>query len=416
MRRPLLSYAVDCLIGLAFSSAYPLGIALAVAMPAFVLRQRSRSAAYRTAACYYAGALWPLVPGARNFYGPRVSSLSELAVWTAAWLLLASPWPLVWSANPGQWWWRATCGLALGVVPPLGLIGWASPLMGAGFLFPGTRWWGLAACALAPGLLTAYPRRTAPLIIGVAVVCNLMRAPVPPPPGWIAIDTHFGAIAHQVVTPVAEYQVAQTIQRATLSTSGKVFLFPETVVPVWTAATDAFWQPTLERLRSSGKVAIIGARLPVPGAAAGVPSSRDLGSALVILQGGTASGTLLRAQPPEFRYDNAVVIRGAESTFFRQRIPVPIAMWKPFQHDSARLNLFGPGVIRIGKRRAAPLICYEQLLVWPVITSLLQGPDILLAPANDYWAAGTLIPAHQITSMESWSRLFRLPYLAATNI
>jgi hypothetical protein len=39
----------------------------------------------------------PLIPGARNFFGPDVSALVAIGLWVSASLLLALPWLLVWS-------------------------------------------------------------------------------------------------------------------------------------------------------------------------------------------------------------------------------------------------------------------------------------------------------------------------------
>jgi len=416
MRRAYLSSGLEFSLGLAYCSAHPLGMVAAVAMPAFALRQHTRSEAYCAAICYYAGALWPLIPGARNFFGPAVSPLTALALWAVACIVLGSPWPLVWSSNRSQFWWRAVLGLALGVVPPLGVIGWASPLTVSGFLFPGTCWWGLAACTVLPGLLAAYPRDAGPLFVVASIICNLTYTPVPrPPSGWAAVDTYFGAIAHGNVHPIAEYRAARSIQRTLLTRGAKVILFPETVVPTWTAATDAFWEPTVEYLRATGGIAIIGTRLPVAGTIA-VPPARDFSAAVAVLHSGVMPQPNGAGRPPAFAYDNAVVIRGAETTVFRARIPVPIAMWKPFQHEGARLHIFGPGILMIRGHPAAVLICYEQLLVLPVITSLIHRPDIFLGIANDYWVKGTPIQEHQRTSLRSWCRLFGLPYLSATNM
>ncbi len=416
MRRSFLCYAVEFSIGLTVSSAHPLGLAVAIVMPALAMRQKTRRAAYFAALCYYAGALWPLMPGARNFFGPHVTILTALTLWTVACSLLASPWPLVWSLNRRQSWWRAAVALVLGVVPPLGLIGWASPLTAAGLLFPGTAWWGLAACTLAPGLLAVWPRSVTLAIAAAAALCNLTCAPIhKPPPGWIAIDTHFGGISHGASRVTAEYEAAQAVQRAALAANAKVILFPETVVPTWTAATDTFWQLTLDRLRSDGKALLVGARFPVSGGR--IPSfvTDDFGAALAALRGSGPCNASPRTST-SFRYDNAVIIRGAEAAVFRQRIPVPVAMWKPFIPDGARLHLFGPGTIMIGGQRAAVLICYEQLLVLPVVISLLEKPTILMGVANDHWAAGTSIPQCQRLVLRAWSRLFSLPCLSATNI
>jgi predicted amidohydrolase len=416
-RRSSTCFIAELSIGLALSSAHPLGLAASIAMPALAMRQLQRRAAYSSAIGYYAGALWPLVPCARNFFGPDVSLTTALALWVVACALLAAPWPIVWSISSRQAWWRTPLGLLLGLVPPLGIIGWASPLTAAGLLFPGTAWLGLASCALAPGLLAAWPRYAFPCLAAATVLCNATVPLAPlPPTGWVAIDTHFGVIAHGRTSPTAEYAAAQSIQRAALATDAKVIVFPETVVPTWTAATDTFWRPTLERLQTSGKTIIVGALLPRSQGRAQPTSPDDLAAAVALLRGGPRPNAPLRDPTSPFAYDNAVVIRGADNAVVRQRIPVPGAMWKPFQQDGAHLRLFSSGVIAIRNQRAAVLICYEQLLAWPVISSLRKRPSVVVAVANDHWAAGTAIPIYQRLATRVWSRLFGLPFLSATNL
>jgi apolipoprotein N-acyltransferase len=61
------------------------------------------------------------------------------------------------------------------------------------------------------------------------------------------------------------------------------------------------------------------------------------------------------------------------------------------------------------------LICYEQILVWPVLASMSQHPTVLIGAANDHWAAGTPIPRFQHSAVRAWSRLFAIPYLSAVN-
>lgn len=415
MRRGYLSLGLQFSLGLAYSSAHPVGMAAAIAMPTFALRQYSRPAAYRAAICYYAGALWPLIPGARNFFGPNVSPLTALALWAMACILLGSPWLVAWSSNRSQFWWRSACGLILGVLPPLGLIGWASPLTVSGLLFPATHWWGLAACAVLPGLLAVYPRHAVPVFAAVSTICNLTYAPQQPPSGWEAVDTQFGAIAHGSEDPIAEYRAARSMQRTLATRRAQVFVFPETVVSTWTAATDAFWNSTMAYLQATGRIAIIGTRLPVAGTLA-VPPRQDFSAAAAVLKGDSPPPLHRGSTHAGFAYDNAAVVRGAQTAVFVQRIPVPFAMWKPFERDGARLHTFESGIVTIKQRRAAILICYEQLLVLPAITSLMHNPDILLGIANDYWVRATPVPDHQRMCLRAWSRLFSLPYLSATNL
>lgn len=65
--------------------------------------------------------------------------------------------------------------------------------------------------------------------------------------------------------------------------------------------------------------------------------------------------------------------------------------------------------------RAAVLICYEQLLSWPILTSMLAHPTVIVAVANDYWAGGTTIPEVQLAAVRAWARLISIPYVSATN-
>jgi apolipoprotein N-acyltransferase len=115
------------------------------------------------------------------------------------------------------------------------------------------------------------------------------------------------------------------------------------------------------------------------------------------------------------RYFNAMVVRGAQVAVVRQRIPVPIAMWNPFRRDTARMNLSGAGLVLVGAERVGIVICYEQLIVWPLLMTMTQHPTVLIAPANDYWANSTTIRTFQRAATRSWARLFGISCLVAVN-
>jgi apolipoprotein N-acyltransferase len=101
-------------------------------------------------------------------------------------------------------------------------------------------------------------------------------------------------------------------------------------------------------------------------------------------------------------------------------MPVPVSMWQPWlawtgQGGGARASFFGNPVVEVAGRRVAPLICYEQLLVWPVLQSMLYSPDVVVAIGNDWWTADTSILAIQRASTQAWARLFGLPLVLAFN-
>ena len=81
----------------------------------------------------------------------------------------------------------------------------------------------------------------------------------------------------------------------------------------------------------------------------------------------------------------------------------------------ARATFFADPVVEIAGRRVAPLICYEQLLVWPILQSALYRPDAIVAIANAWWATGTSVPAIQTASVTAWSRLFGASLVTSFN-
>jgi apolipoprotein N-acyltransferase len=253
----------------------------------------------------------------------------------------------------------------------------------------------------------------------LAVLANAIHPHDPvPPPGWKAINTEFGAVAHSTLAPGTEYQIAETIQREALGADASVIVFPETVVPYWTDATDQFWRTGLDALRAKRKTILVGAL--VPRSDHSNAQRFDFSAEIAMLKSGEIP---LRLAPPQNQhvpdsggsYFNAVIARGADTSIFRQRIPVPIAMWKPLSSHGAPINILGPGILPVRGERAAVLICYEELLVWPVVSSMAQRPTVIIAIANDYWATGTTIPRFQRSAVRGWSRLFAVPYLSAVN-
>ncbi len=422
------STAIRCIaslgVGVAVSTGHPAGTAAAIAMPALAMWQRNRVDAYESAVCYYAGASWPVIPAVRDFFGPSASIFDGIVAWLTAAALLAIPWLLLWTKSTGQRLWRVPVALFTTVVPPLGLIGWAAPLTAAGFVFPGTAWLGLLAVALiCAGTCikrSVIHTAIAAVVFGAVAQLNYPGDPLPPV-GWEAVDTRFGAIAHGGPDPIREYTAAKWIQDKARCSYARVLIFPEMVVPRWTAATDLFWQPTLAALSTSGKTILIGAGLPDsfrPISSTAALGSYDFEAAVAALRGakseirihadGTVSGGF-------DSYRNVIVMRGTQAATFVQRVPVPFGMWHPFGVGGVPLNISGPGVIRIANQRAAILICYEQLLTWPVLVSMLDHPTILLAVANDYWVERTPIPRYQTTAVWAWGRLFGIPVISAVN-
>lgn len=376
--KPALSSLVAAGIGLLAWRASPLLIPVSLAFPAFVFAQHNRRAATLVAFSYYAAASWTVVEVSGTYFAGGTSA--GILPWLCASTLLTTPWAALWSRDAASW--RLPLALIATTVPPIGLIDWASPITSAGFLFPGLGFAGIAATVAV--MVSAASRHVAVLVwLGLlSVAANTFCASPQPPADWVGFDTHFGVV-HDPRNPIPEFQASDTIQQEAASSNAKVFVFPEGVVPRWTEATDAFWKTTIDHAAQRGAVLLVGAAVPVA--------------------------------KPSPRLRNIIAIRGASTAEFEQRIPVPLAMWKPWGKDRVSLNLTGNATAEIGSEHVAILICYEQLLPWSYLSAFIHRPTVLLGVANASWTKHTAVPQYQQAALHSWARLFGKPVISATN-
>ena len=104
---------------------------------------------------------------------------------------------------------------------------------------------------------------------------------------------------------------------------------------------------------------------------------------------------------------------------YRERMPVPGSMWQPWLQwtgqGGARADFFANPVVEVDGLRIAPLICYEQLILWPILQSTLHSPQVVIAVSNGWWTENTSIVAIQKASSAAWARLFDLPIVMAFN-
>ncbi len=352
---------------------------LSILAPCLIATQPTRVAAGATSFTYYGVASVPVIAVA-EVYWPTLGQRSVL-LWITVAAVLSLPSMICWTQRRSRRPWTTGAAVVLSAVPPLCIIGWASPLVSAGVLFPNSAWLGLAVTLALPSLLlSGRARKTALLTAAVAsFLWNIQSKPISAPRGWQGETTCIHR--QQPADDLGEFAIEERLQNAAISSRSTFLVFPEGAVRRWTAATDEFWRASIT---GSGKTLLVGAGLPIPGAQ---------------------------------NYNNSIVIvseiRRAE---VHQRIPVPGGMWTPFRRDGGfALNLFAPGTADVGGQRIAVLICYEQLLVWPILRSAIERPTLLIAVSNEVWTGNTRIPLIQKTCVRAWARLFGLPVLSAIN-
>jgi hypothetical protein len=132
-------------------------IPLSLLPAALLYKAQSRAQAYAIFASYYFAASWALIPGAKAFFGAKASMLDGILLCLITTLLLAVPAAVLFTRNRTRLPFSIPAMLILAALPPLGVIGWASPLLSAGALFPGTRWLGLMSVLGIVALLGRFP-------------------------------------------------------------------------------------------------------------------------------------------------------------------------------------------------------------------------------------------------------------------
>jgi apolipoprotein N-acyltransferase len=420
-----LSFCAATALGLAVSTGHPVGFAAAAGMPIVCLLARSRKNAFESTLGYYTAGLWPMIPGLQRYIGSSASPLIPFAVWLFAAILLSLPWTVAWTDRPARYIWRVPLAFVATTIPPLGIIGFISPLTAAGYLFPSTSWTGLAALAFLPGVFLAArsmaPRaRFAVLCLvfttgGLLAISGRANTSVEAEtiPGWVGVNTHFGDVSQLS----RDYAAATFIQEKAAESPDRVLIFPEFIVPRWSEATEAYWHRSLDRCRKRGQTLVIGAGLPSNAATRNDRPAYNFAAAIEVLQSRDSSvGTVhdsIRSTPESV--ENTLLVLGANSGKLYQRVPVPIGMWRPFSKVSVPLRVNGPGVIEVDHQRAAVLICYEEMLTFPVLGSMLQHPTVIIGISNSFWFNETTIPAYQAAALRGWARLFRLPLFMAVN-
>lgn len=368
---------------------------LAMFFPLLWAMASTRSIAALVAASYFLAASRGLPQGVANFYAADLwlglvlwvmASVSFVGVHAALWMTRHGE-PASGKRGGGSA--RAVrylLAMALTGMPPFGIIGWAHPLTATGVLFPGWGWFGVSAMATGLLIITTRLWPAAAVILGgfwlwSAATWTELKLPY----AWRGVDLQQAQNLGRDGSLQHHRDLIATVHRT-------IAKYPDTHVVVLPESTLGFWTPTVERVWREG---LRGSDFTV-----------IAGAAVVDPRG----------------YDNVMVVISADAAdiLYSERMPVPGSMWQPWlqwtgQGGGARADFFGNPAVEVDGVRIAPLICYEQLILWPVLQSMLYSPEVIVAVGNGWWTENTSIVAIQKASVSAWARLFGLPVVMAFN-
>ncbi|MFC6523213.1 hypothetical protein ACFQAT_29045 [Undibacterium arcticum] len=333
---------------------------------------------------YYAAASRGILNGSSLFFAETALFRGiwlGIMLWLCSSTILAATWAICWGHR-----FKAIRLLVILIAlscPPIGIIGWANPLTSAGIYFPGLGWYGLMALVVLFLVLVASPRPTFILPFAlVAITFNVLHTRAEAIPGWTAINTKLGGGQRDT----DEFHRLQSLQSIVSKESnsrdrGEIIVLPELVGGDW-SVNAMWWEDAEKALQKKDQTVLLGIHRPMAGAS----------------------------------YSNSLISIGAISgRELEDRVPVPISMWKPWAEDGAVAHWWLSGTTQIKNKKVAHIICYEQILMWPILISAANSPDLLIAPSNIWWAKQTSVAEIQRQAMTSWGLLFDIPVLFAVN-
>lgn len=371
------------LVGLVGWSGNPLALPAAMLFPALWAHSPSRLAAAAVSAGYFLAASRGLPQGVVNFYGGGFGA--GIALWFAAASGFVIVHAVLWTPQPGRGRALRYCVAAVTMsVPPFGILGWAHPITAAGVVFPGWGWFGLAVSAIGLLAMTIRLWPIATMVLGgLCLWSTAMWTPPDMPQGWVGVDTNFRGESGQYADYAQQFETIGLVKRAAHG-GAKMIVLPESAVGIWTSTSAHLWM-------------------------------RELADLNVIVNAGAII-------VDETGYDNVMMeITGdGARVLYRERMPVPVSMWQPWlawidEPAGARAHFFANPIVEGGGKRVAPLICYEQLIIWPILQSVLYRPSVIVATGNGWWTDNTTIVAIQKASAQAWARLFGLPLILSFN-
>ena len=356
-----------------------MALPLACLFPLLWALAPTRLVAAMVAAAYFLAASRDLPQGAATYL--EIDVTESIGLWLAASSSFVLVHTVLWTSKAG--WPRAVryCAASLLMaVPPFGITGWAGPITAAGVLFPGWGWFGLAATMIGLLVLTTRNWPTAALVFGGAWALFAATWTEPmAPDGWVGINTGFDYSDKGNANGFRQHRTTIAMVRKAAGEGYSVIVLPESAFGIWTPTTEQLWTQNLE-----GTDAIV------------------LAGAIVL----DAEG-----------YDNVIVKVTANGSeiLYRQRMPVPVAMWRPWSAGGAKAELYRNPVVTVQNHGIAPLICSEHILVWPILQSMAHQPEILVAIGNGWWAQGTGVVAIQVAQVKAWAALFDVKIVHSFN-
>ena len=298
------------------------------------------------------------------------------------WLIAAIPHylagTLLWFKNPQY---RYFLGIPLlclvWTLPPLMFVGWANPLLSAGLWFPKL---GFLALALTLVLMIFFAKVKnlkflvlIPITVLISAYCRYEKPQINNLNGWTVHNSNFSSQPKNTAYELLERQ-RQLIN--SIKDTNTIHIFPEMVSGSWDNFLANYW---ISSIHSNNKV-LLGA---------------------YIFENNN--------------YHNVVIkIDKNSKIIYRQRFPMTLGMFNPFSPTHFPIHSKEKSVINIDNQKVGFLLCFEQVILLPMLQTLRDKPNLIVASSNLWWSPKSLQLA-QRQSLRLFQSLIGVPVLESIN-
>ncbi|HHB94356.1 MAG TPA: hypothetical protein ENK88_04345, partial [Campylobacterales bacterium] len=318
---------------------------------------------------YYLFASRGLLIGTQNYYDNFYIALS---FWLLASLLSTFIWIIVWSLSEKKRLFLFPLMLTLLIVPPIGFISWVNPIISSAIAFPRFGFLGIALYLVTIYIITILLIKQKSRIKLITIISILsiiainfnQKSLSKDNINLYAINSNL-TYKNKAIDFIGDYRRQKKLLAIANKSKYKNLLFHENALGNFNQNSMMIW----DRL-DKDKTILAGA----------------------YIYNGVGG------------YDNVLVELNNTTSkiIYKQRVPVPISMWKPWSEQGAKAYPFQNPIVKYKQSRVGVFICYEQLLTYTYLHTMFYEPEYIIGISNLWWVEDKSIGEIQRRSLELW--------------
>lgn len=331
---------------------------------------------------YYLFASRGLLIGTENYYD---SIYIAILIWLLSALLTTSVWIIIWSPYKKKRLQLFPIMLTLLIVPPIGFISWVNPIISSAIVFSEFGFLGIVFYLLSLYLVVILLKnksRTTQTIITILIlfISTVIYNPIKKQKQNTLYPINSNLkYKNQAVDFLGDYRRQKKLLAIANKSQQNNLLFHENALGSFNQNSMMIW----ERLDNNK----------------------------TILAGATIYHKRVGV------YDNVLmeITHNSYKTIYKQRVPVPISMWKPWIEQGAKAYPFQNPTVEYQQSRVGVFICYEQLLTYTYLHTMFYEPKYIIGISNLWWVEDKSIGIIQRRNLELWGRLFGKKFYYSEN-